>query len=99
MDFYIWQLLVTSFNFPCACNVDIFLALNMEFMKFTRSQFCFTLNLSGNIPFQFFKSLNITADQKKFFRKVFHTYYDAASELLQSEHTVRDSLSSQKLLV
>ncbi|XP_023529202.1 regulator of nonsense transcripts UPF2-like [Cucurbita pepo subsp. pepo] len=36
---------------------------------------------------EFFKSLNITADQKKFFRKAFHTYYDAAAELLQSEHT------------
>lgn len=38
---------------------------------------------------QFFKVLNITADQKKFFRKAFHTYYDAAAELLQSEHSVR----------
>lgn len=38
---------------------------------------------------QFFKGLNVTADQKKFFRKAFHTYYDAAAELLQSEHAVR----------
>jgi hypothetical protein len=38
---------------------------------------------------QFFKVLNITADQKKFFRKAFHAYYDAAAELLQSEHSVR----------
>jgi hypothetical protein len=38
---------------------------------------------------QFFKVLNITSDQKKFFRKAFHTYYDAAAELLQSEHSVR----------
>ncbi|KAF9596961.1 hypothetical protein IFM89_014605 [Coptis chinensis] len=36
---------------------------------------------------QFFKGLNITADQKKIFRKAFFTYYDAAVELLQSEHT------------
>uniref|UniRef100_A0A5B6Z5R2 Putative regulator of nonsense transcripts UPF2 isoform X2 n=1 Tax=Davidia involucrata TaxID=16924 RepID=A0A5B6Z5R2_DAVIN len=35
---------------------------------------------------EFFKGLNITADQKKFFKKAFHTYYDAAAELLQSEH-------------
>ncbi|CAK9155114.1 unnamed protein product [Ilex paraguariensis] len=35
---------------------------------------------------EFYKGLNITADQKKFFRKAFHTYYDAAAELLQSEH-------------
>ncbi|XP_057767597.1 regulator of nonsense transcripts UPF2-like [Salvia miltiorrhiza] len=32
------------------------------------------------------KGLNITADQKKFFRKAFQTYYDAAVELLLSEH-------------
>lgn len=61
-------------------------------LSFSRS--CFTLDSLGSILFQFFKSLNITADQKKFFRKAFHTYYDAAAELLQSEHTVRDSLSS-----
>lgn len=36
---------------------------------------------------EFFKGLNISADQKKFFKKAFHTYYDAAAELLQSEHT------------
>ncbi|CAK9142961.1 unnamed protein product [Ilex paraguariensis] len=36
---------------------------------------------------EFSKGLNITADQKKFFRKVFHMYYDAAAELLQLEHT------------
>ncbi|KAF8397616.1 hypothetical protein HHK36_016536 [Tetracentron sinense] len=36
---------------------------------------------------EFFKGLNITQDQKKFFRKAFFTYHDAAAELLQSEHT------------
>ncbi|KAJ0558306.1 putative nonsense-mediated mRNA decay protein Nmd2/UPF2 [Helianthus annuus] len=36
---------------------------------------------------EFFKGLNITADQKKVFKKAFHTYYDAAVELLQSEHS------------
>ncbi|XP_010253476.1 PREDICTED: regulator of nonsense transcripts UPF2 isoform X2 [Nelumbo nucifera] len=36
---------------------------------------------------EFFKGLNITADQKKIFKKAFYTYYDAAAELLQSEHT------------
>ncbi|OMO81089.1 MIF4G-like, type 3 [Corchorus olitorius] len=35
---------------------------------------------------EFFKGLNITADQKKIFRKAFHAYYDAVTELLQSEH-------------
>ena len=32
--------------------------------------------------------LNITYDQKRFFKKAFYSYYDAASELLQSEHAV-----------
>ncbi|XP_059456237.1 regulator of nonsense transcripts UPF2 [Corylus avellana] len=46
------------------------------------------LPLSGQeIHEEFFKVLNITADQKKFFRKAFHAYYDAAAELLQSEHS------------
>lgn len=45
------------------------------------------LTFSGQeIHEEFFKGLNITTDQKKFFRKAFHTYYDAAAELLQSEH-------------
>ncbi|KAL0429650.1 UNVERIFIED_CONTAM: Regulator of nonsense transcripts UPF2 [Sesamum radiatum] len=35
---------------------------------------------------EFMKGLNITLDQKKFFRKAFQTYYDAAVELLQAEH-------------
>lgn len=44
--------------------------------------------LSGQeIHEEFFKGLNITADHKKIFRKAFHTYYDAAAELLQAEHT------------
>lgn len=43
--------------------------------------------LSGQeIYEEFFKGLNITADQKKFFRKALHAYYEAAVELLQSEH-------------
>ncbi|XP_055835205.1 regulator of nonsense transcripts UPF2 isoform X2 [Solanum dulcamara] len=33
-----------------------------------------------------FKALNVTTDQKRFFRKAFQTYYDASVELLQSEH-------------
>jgi hypothetical protein len=32
--------------------------------------------------------LNITYDQKRFFKKAFYSYYDVASELLQSEHAV-----------
>nr|GLL34943.1 Regulator of nonsense transcripts UPF2 [Ipomoea trifida] len=35
---------------------------------------------------EFFKGLSVTAELKKFFRKAFQTYYDAAVELLQSEH-------------
>ncbi|KAK6933282.1 MIF4G-like, type 3 [Dillenia turbinata] len=35
---------------------------------------------------EFFRGLNIISDQKKIFRKAFHTYYDAVAELLQSEH-------------
>ncbi|CAN6704891.1 unnamed protein product [Malus baccata var. baccata] len=46
------------------------------------------LPLAGpEIHEEFFKGLNITTDQKKFFRKAFQTYYAAAAELLQSEHT------------
>jgi hypothetical protein len=37
---------------------------------------------------QFFKDLNVTADQKKFFKKALNSYYDAVAELLQSEHAV-----------
>uniref|UniRef100_A0A2P2L832 Regulator of nonsense transcripts UPF2 n=1 Tax=Rhizophora mucronata TaxID=61149 RepID=A0A2P2L832_RHIMU len=35
---------------------------------------------------EFFKGLNVTADQKKTFRKAFHSYYEAVAELLQCEH-------------
>ncbi|KAK4253960.1 hypothetical protein QN277_009402 [Acacia crassicarpa] len=35
---------------------------------------------------EFLKGLNITADQKKIFRKAFYAFYDAAGELLRSEH-------------
>ncbi|XP_072958211.1 regulator of nonsense transcripts UPF2 isoform X1 [Typha angustifolia] len=35
---------------------------------------------------EFFKELNVTADQKKFFKKALNSYYDAVAELLQSEH-------------
>jgi regulator of nonsense transcripts 2 len=34
----------------------------------------------------FFKGLDVTADQKKSFKKAFNTYYDALADLLQSEH-------------
>ncbi|XP_058081432.1 regulator of nonsense transcripts UPF2 isoform X2 [Magnolia sinica] len=36
---------------------------------------------------EFFRGLNITADQKKLFRKAIYSYYDASADLLQSEHT------------
>nr|CAD1827855.1 unnamed protein product [Ananas comosus var. bracteatus] len=35
---------------------------------------------------EFFKGLNVTGDQKKFFKKALNSYYDAVAELLQSEH-------------
>ncbi|XP_010319853.1 regulator of nonsense transcripts UPF2 isoform X2 [Solanum lycopersicum] len=45
------------------------------------------LQLAGqDILEELFKALNVTTDQKRFFRKVFQTYYDASVELLQSEH-------------
>ncbi|KAK8675079.1 hypothetical protein V6N13_033151 [Hibiscus sabdariffa] len=45
------------------------------------------LPISGQeILDEFFKGLGITADQKKTFRKAFNVYYDAVTELLQSEH-------------
>lgn len=46
------------------------------------------LPLSGQEIFEeFYKGLSITAEHKKAFRKAFFTYYDAAAELLQSEHS------------
>lgn len=46
------------------------------------------LPLSGQEVYEeFFRGLNITADQKKYFRKAIYSYYDAAADLLQSEHT------------
>lgn len=35
---------------------------------------------------EFFKGLNITADQKKILKKAFHVYYDAVAEVLHTEH-------------
>lgn len=43
----------------------------------------------ADVLIQFLKGLNITADQKKIFRKAFYAFYDAAAELLRSEHAVR----------
>jgi regulator of nonsense transcripts 2 len=40
---------------------------------------------------QFYKELNVNADQKKFFKKALNSYYDAVAELLQSEHAVTHS--------
>lgn len=57
--------------------------------SFARQGRCFLgLPQAGEEIFEeFFKGLNITADQKKFFKKAFHSYYDVAAELLRSEHT------------
>ncbi|KAL4187983.1 hypothetical protein AMTRI_Chr09g41880 [Amborella trichopoda] len=45
------------------------------------------LPLSGQeVLEEFFKDLNITADQKKILRKAVFSYYDAAADLLQAEH-------------
>ncbi|XP_077212935.1 regulator of nonsense transcripts UPF2 [Tasmannia lanceolata] len=35
---------------------------------------------------EFFNGLNVTADQKKIFRKAINSYYDASADLLHSEH-------------
>lgn len=48
---------------------------------------------------QFYKGLNITADQKKIFKKALNTYYDAVQELLQSEHSVSSISSFVPMLV
>ncbi|KAF5205430.1 regulator of nonsense transcripts UPF2, partial [Thalictrum thalictroides] len=54
------------------------------------------LSQSGQELFEeFFKGLGITADQKKSLRKAFFTYYDAAAELLQSEHTALRQLEHE----
>ena len=47
---------------------------------------------------QFFKDLNVAADQKKFFKKALNSYYDAVAELLQSEHAVTPFLCFWTLL-
>ncbi|XP_068643602.1 regulator of nonsense transcripts UPF2 [Aristolochia californica] len=36
---------------------------------------------------EFFNGLNITAEQKKSFKKMIQTYYEASADLLQTEHT------------
>lgn len=74
------------------CNTLSFLCSFLTFSCGVKDLVCsFVLFCSYSIDtvLQFFKVLNITADQKKFFRKAFHAYYDAAAELLQSEHSVR----------
>lgn len=46
------------------------------------------LSVSGpEIQEEFLKGLNITVDQKKVIRKACFSFYDAAAELLQSEHS------------
>lgn len=35
---------------------------------------------------EFYKTLNAAAEQKEQFKKAFHSYYDAVTELLQAEH-------------
>ncbi|RVW60821.1 Regulator of nonsense transcripts UPF2 [Vitis vinifera] len=55
--------------------------------RVVKGRLCGRFQFSSDILLQFFKGLNITADHKKIFRKAFHTYYDAAAELLQAEHT------------
>ncbi|GAU44189.1 hypothetical protein TSUD_373240 [Trifolium subterraneum] len=46
------------------------------------------LSVTGpEIHEEFLKGLNITADQKKVIRKACYSFYEAAAELLQSEHS------------
>ncbi|PPS06853.1 hypothetical protein GOBAR_AA13793 [Gossypium barbadense] len=54
-------------------------------INFDNDSLWFDIASVGNL-LQFFKGLGITADQKKTFRKAFNLYYDAVTELLQSEH-------------
>lgn len=56
---------------------------------FARQGRVFTgLPLSGSeANDEFFKGLNVTAEQKKIFKKAFHVYYDAVAEVLHTEHT------------
>ncbi|XP_074584194.1 regulator of nonsense transcripts UPF2 [Curcuma longa] len=52
-----------------------------------QGRFFLGLQLPGQeIYDEFFAGLNVTADQKKNFKKALHTYYDAVTELLLSEH-------------
>lgn len=46
-------------------------------------------SMLSDILLQFYKGLNISADQKEFFMKALHSYYNAATDLLQLEHSVR----------
>ncbi|KAI8539857.1 hypothetical protein RHMOL_Rhmol09G0215800 [Rhododendron molle] len=57
--------------------------------SFTRQgQIFLGLPLSGHeILDEFYKGLNISADQKEFFTEALHSYYNAATDLLQLEHT------------
>ncbi|KAL1191567.1 Regulator of nonsense transcripts UPF2 [Cardamine amara subsp. amara] len=43
----------------------------------------------------FFKGLDVTAEQKKSFRKAFNTYYDALADLLQSEHKLLHQMEKE----
>ncbi|PKA55497.1 Regulator of nonsense transcripts UPF2 [Apostasia shenzhenica] len=52
-----------------------------------QGRFFLGLHQTGQEVDEFYKGLNVTAEQKKQFKKALHSYYDAISELLQSEHT------------
>uniref|UniRef100_A0A6N2MRB5 Uncharacterized protein n=1 Tax=Salix viminalis TaxID=40686 RepID=A0A6N2MRB5_SALVM len=68
--------------FPGKSGEDLDVDKNSKAMK-KRS----TLKLLLELYFVgFLKGHSITTDQKKVFRKAFHTYYDGVAELLQSEH-------------
>ncbi|KAK3144214.1 hypothetical protein QOZ80_4AG0310140 [Eleusine coracana subsp. coracana] len=43
----------------------------------------------------FFMGLNISSDQKRFFKKALCAYYDAATEILQSEHASLRAMESE----
>jgi hypothetical protein len=66
---------------------------NLICHRLVRRQICLSVHTEVTYEYffylmQFFKDLNVTADQKKFFKKVLNSYYDAVSELLQSENAV-----------
>ncbi|KAI4302355.1 hypothetical protein MLD38_038110 [Melastoma candidum] len=70
------------------------LALLASFAR--QGRIFFGLPLSGQeIYEEFYKGLSITPEQKKIFRRTVHVYYDAAAELLLSEHAALRQMENE----